>query len=348
MRSPTLDDLPPSPPGKIGWPWTKESSQLPETMLSGQSWSCISIVTPSYNHGQFIEETIRSVLLQGYPNLEYIVIDGGSTDETVQIIKKYTRWLKYWVSEPDRGQSHAINKGLKRCSGEIFNWINSDDLLVPGALKAIAMAWREKPQAIIAGRVINFDEEGAENLISPNALSLENFINIRKARENGMRWHQPGTFLPRASVSSVGGVQEDLKFCMDHILMIDLLQKHEIVYIPEILARFRLHESSKTLTFGFLQFKLERVKKLRTMKDLGSYITTKELKQEQISVLMTYADLERRKTQYISSYKCYVEAFNTSPFLTTISLLRRGVIGRIIRFVKRKLNSNREKISLGL
>ncbi len=335
MHCPTLSELPPPPPGKTGWPWTEESSQLPDVMSDGSPWPRISIVTPSFNQGQFIEETIRSVLLQGYPKLEYIVIDGGSTDESVQIIKKYEHWLKYWISEPDRGQSHAINKGLEHCSGDIFNWINSDDLLAPGALHAVAMAWSRTPHVIIAGRVMNFDEEGGENLISPNALSLENFVNIRKARESVLTWHQPGTFLPGTGVSRVGGVQEDLKFTMDHFLMIDLLQKYEVVYVPDILARFRLHASSKTLMYGSLQFKLERMKKLRAMKDLQRYVSTKELRQEQVSLLLAFADLERSKARYGSACRCYAEALAVSPFLAIVILLRRGVFGRAIQRLKR-------------
>src|SRR5688572_28969334 len=108
MRCPMLSDLPAPPPGKTGWPWTEETFQLPEAMPDGKRWPRISIVTPSYNQGQFIEETIRSVLLQCYPNLEYIVIDGGSTDDSVEIIEKYKSWLTYWVSEPDKGQVDAI------------------------------------------------------------------------------------------------------------------------------------------------------------------------------------------------------------------------------------------------
>ena len=98
MRRPTLAELPPSPRKKNGWPWTVEAVQLADTMVSGKPWPLISIVTPSYNHGQYIEETIRSILLQGYPNLEYIVIDGGSKDGTVDILRNYDRHIDFWQS----------------------------------------------------------------------------------------------------------------------------------------------------------------------------------------------------------------------------------------------------------
>jgi len=138
MRCPTLYDLPPPPPGKRGWPWTEASVELPDPMPDGQEWPRVSIVTPSYQQGPFIEETIRSVLLQGYPNLEYIVIDGGSTDETVAILRKYEKWIAYWVSEADKGQSEAINKGFAKASGDLFGWLNSDDVYERCAIPIIA------------------------------------------------------------------------------------------------------------------------------------------------------------------------------------------------------------------
>lgn len=337
-RCPTLAELPPPPPGKSGWPWTEESGQLPDLSGAegpdGSPWPSISIVTPSYNQGQFIEETIRSVLLQGYPNLEYIVIDGSSTDESVQIIKKYAPWLKYWISEPDRGQSHAINKGLKHCSGDIFNWINSDDLLTPGALHAVAMAWRKTPQTIVAGAAINFDENGLEDLHSPNAISLQNFVNWRKARESGWMWQQPSTFLPGADVRKIGGVREDMRFSMDHFLMIDLLQLCNVVYVPDVLARFRLHSDSKTMSFGHLQFSLERLKKIRAMTNLQKYVIAKELKQLQVSVQLTLAEQERHKKLYNSACRNYAQAFAESPFFAFVILIRRSTLGRFMQKFK--------------
>src|SRR5882724_1025422 len=118
MHSPTLADLPPSTPVRTGWPWTVETPSLPPLRPDGTPWPRVSIVTPSYNQGQFIEEAIRSVLLQGYPDLEYIIIDGGSSDQSVEIIKKYEPWLAYWISARDKGQSQAINRGFARAKGD--------------------------------------------------------------------------------------------------------------------------------------------------------------------------------------------------------------------------------------
>ena len=343
MRCPSVSELPPPPDGKEGWPWTEETSPASTTPVDqpvteiqdDSSWPSFSIVTPSYSQGPFIEETIRSVLLQGYPGIEYIIVDGGSLDESVRVIRKYARWLKIWISEPDRGQSHAINKGLRHCEGDIFNWINSDDLLVPGALHAVARAWKKTPNAIISGRVINFDEEGNECLVKPNGLSLRNFINVIEARKNRMVWHQPGTFLSRAQVVDVGGVQEDLIFNMDHFLMIDLLRVCDVVYISDVLARFRLHNNSKTLSNGFLQFRLERVRKLRESELASGFVTVTELKQEQVSLLLACADMER-KASLMRYWPHLVEALAVAPTLTIVALIRRSYFGRLARVVKSK------------
>lgn len=157
MRCPTLSHLPPPPPGKTGWPWTEESPQFPDASPKGEPWPKISIITPSYNQGQFIEEAIRSVLLQGYPNLEYIIIDGGSTDNSVEIIKKYEPWLAYWISELDNGPYHAINKGLKIASGEIIGIINGDDLYEANIIKTVAETFLENTGTeVVSGGALIF------------------------------------------------------------------------------------------------------------------------------------------------------------------------------------------------
>ncbi len=146
MRCPRLDELPLPPAGKTGWPWNEETPPLAEHMPDGAQWPKISVVTPSYNQAQFIEETIRSVLLQGYPDLEFIIIDGGSRDDTVQVIKKYEPWISYWISEPDRGQSHALNKGFRRATGALVGWQNSDDYYGARAFESGAFSAQAHPE----------------------------------------------------------------------------------------------------------------------------------------------------------------------------------------------------------
>ena len=164
MRCPIVTELPPPPPDKTGWPWTEESRQLPDTMPDGASWLRVSIVAPSYNQGQFIEETIRSVLLQGYPNLEYIVADGGSADKSAAVIRKYEPWLTHWVSEPDRGQSHAINKALARSTREALASLNSDDCLLPGAVSHVIRAHERYSSAVASvGGCCRVSPEGRDS-----------------------------------------------------------------------------------------------------------------------------------------------------------------------------------------
>lgn len=182
-------------------------------MPDGQPWPRVSIVTPSYNQGQFIEETIRSVLLQGYPNLEYIIIDGNSTDNSVEIIQKYAPWLTYWVSEPDRGQSHAINKGLARATGAIFNWLNSDDQLKPGALAELARVWSNTHAHLIAGGGVTIDS-------ASNSVVKEWHPNPPRrptdfVMHNRVILSQPSTFLSMELVKDVRGLREDLNYVLD-------------------------------------------------------------------------------------------------------------------------------------
>jgi glycosyltransferase involved in cell wall biosynthesis len=206
----------------------------------------ISIVTPSYQQGAFLEETIQSVLDQGYPNLEYIVIDGGSTDASVDIIRKYEAHLTYWVSEADQGQYHALQKGFARANGELLGWLNSDDVYLPGALLHVGRAYSQHPGCCIAGPVINIDaRSGKETLVPQFGITFENMVRFWELRHS---WHQPGFFFPRATYELVGGVDGSLNYLMDHDLTCRLLRHCQVEYVSEPIARFRLHESSKTCT----------------------------------------------------------------------------------------------------
>jgi hypothetical protein len=204
----------------------------------------ISIVTPSYNQRDFIEATIRSVLLQGYPNLQYIVIDGGSTDGSVDIIKKYSPWIDYWITEPDSGQSEAINKGLARCDGDWFNWLNSDDLLLPGALVAIGAAAIRHPHARIITGITQNLRDGA--VFGSYSARVE---HSAAAAFFHLGVNQPGAMLHLPTVREMGGVNEQLKLTMDLDLWLHVVVKHGpgcVTHIENPLAIYRYHPASKT------------------------------------------------------------------------------------------------------
>lgn len=207
----------------------------------------ISIVTPSYNQGQFLEETILSVLNQGYPNLEYIIIDGGSTDQSVEIIKKYETRLHYWVSEPDNGQAHAINKGFEKCTGEIFNWLNSDDYLVDGALLKIAKAFDQKEAKVACFRENRVDVHGKFVRKSIGTTILDSFT------KTFARFHidQPSTYFRRQSLESIFPLNTKFHFLMDAEFWLRFLGENgfsRVVEFEDSIVNFRLHEESKTIS----------------------------------------------------------------------------------------------------
>jgi len=283
-------------------------------MAGNRPWPKISIVSPSYNQGRFLEGTIRSVIEQGYPNLEYIVIDGGSTDESVDIIKRYEDHIDYWVSEKDRGQSHAINKGILHCTGEIFNWINSDDLLVPGALWAVAKAWQTAPGSIISGKTEFFNESGGYYTEGAANQTLKAFVRFWEAE--GFAWSQQGTFLPLAALVKIDGVREDLRYSMDYNMMVRLLMDGlQVTYVDQLLARFRFHDASKTVS-EVNEFRLQRVDMLRKMEGLPVRVREWEWNREQARRL---ADLARRelKMRHVRMAASFMaRAILTSPLGT--------------------------------
>lgn len=323
-----IDDLPAPPAGKEGWPWT-QGTQVDEARLAEVGdWPKISVVSPSFNQGQFLEETIRSVLLQSYPNLEYFIIDGGSTDGSVEIIRKYESFLTGWVSEKDRGQSHAINKGIERCSGELFNWINSDDYFAPGALYAVAEGWRRAPGRIVAGGTISFNEQGIFSETGAGGQTLRNFVRFWDADD--MVWHQQSTFVPLAPLQAMGGVREDLRYTMDYHMMVSLLRQGiEATYVEPVLAYFRFHPDSKTVSEA-RTFRLERVNMLRAMTDLPIEVADWEWNREQSRRFIDLAlrEIKVRHPGYAARF--FMQAMVTAPWggLVYLNQRLRGKVQR--------------------
>lgn len=242
-----IRELPKPPSDKKGWPWTvsdQENQYKDSLKSSNSSLPRFSVVTPSFNQGQYLEETIRSVLLQDYPNLEYIIIDGGSEDNSIEIIKKYEKFLKYWVSEKDRGQSHAINKGFSHSTGELMGWINSDDTLKPGALRIVSeLIGNMKEPAWVVGVCELTDSNGSFlDYRKPNQISYKSILNWLD------NWFaQEATFWNRSIWNIVGELDESLFYCLDVDLWMRMIAVAKPKTTSAILATYRYHKDAKCI-----------------------------------------------------------------------------------------------------
>jgi len=272
----------------------------------------ISIVTPSYNQGDYIEKTITSVLEQNYPNLEYIIIDGGSTDQTVDIIKKYSDRLTYWCSEKDEGQSDAINKGLARVSGDVFNWLCSDDYLEPGALFKVAEAYQAAPQAsgwVGACRWVDSNYV-VQWTFYPHSLDFENFAQ----NFNGKQLSQPSCFLNTRILKEIGGVDQSFTYAMDFNLWLRMQQRGVFKIGAGIWSNYYFHSEAKTVKNRELSY-LEACKVQRSFGfDVAA---TKRLEfyhagEKDYWPLVVPGDLQK-EFSFISESVNLVDRFNTEP-----------------------------------
>lgn len=204
----------------------------------------ISVVTPSFNQGQFLERTIVSVLEQEYPNLEYIIIDGGSKDNSVDIIKKYEKHLKYWASEKDQGQSHAVNKGLRRATGDIIGWINSDDIYYADAFLHAARIFEAHPEVDIVFANYNFIDEKDAVLRTRKEIPYDYDTYLWS---KGCYHANCAGFFRKRCFDSFGLLREDLHFGMDYELYLRFGKNNcTFKHVKEIWGGYRLHEASKS------------------------------------------------------------------------------------------------------
>jgi glycosyltransferase involved in cell wall biosynthesis len=241
--------------GRGAWPHVApEGSELPRTLPGGRPWPRITVVTPSFNQGRYIEETILSVRNQRYPNLEHIVMDGGSTDGTRDILHAYRDGFAHWQSEPDGGQSDAINSGFARSTGEILTWLNSDDQLAPGALAAVALAFVQSGADLVAGEChIYRDGKLVDQHLTSCAdgpLPLEDLLDISGRWLEGQFFYQPEVMFTRAIWERAGAhVRTDLYHSMDYDLWLRMAHAGARLHvIGRPVARFRFHEQQKTAT----------------------------------------------------------------------------------------------------
>jgi len=204
-----------------------------------------SIVTPSFNQAAYIEATIRSVLEQDYQHVEYIIIDGASLDDSVDVIKKYENKLAAWISEEDNGQTEALNKGFHRATGDIFAWINSDDTYEPGTFKAVAEIFEHNPEiGMVYGDAHFIDDEGKQIGKFPAAQT-----DYARLRAGYVHIPQQAAFFRAEIWKKVGPLDPDFYFAMDYDLWIRIAKIAKIVYIPgKFWANFRLHTQAKTIS----------------------------------------------------------------------------------------------------
>jgi glycosyltransferase involved in cell wall biosynthesis len=249
-----LSELPSPPPGRTGWPWTAESAAAPEGPLEGEPWPRISVVTPCYQHAEFLEETIRSVLLQGYPDLEYIVLDGGSSDGSVEIIQRYEPWLAFWSSGPDSGQASAINVGFGRATGRWRAWLNSDDFYAPGALVRVGAAGEAIPWVVgetgyvdVASRRIGrfprgYRERSLVGEVGPA------WVDVVCASASGTALPQQSSFVSDLAYAAVGGGLDDsLEYLFEHELWVRLARAgFAPTLLPDEFTLYRVHPDQKT------------------------------------------------------------------------------------------------------
>jgi glycosyltransferase involved in cell wall biosynthesis len=251
MQGLTVKALPLPPPGKTGWPWTEDTLSL-EAVSDGRSCPRISIITPSLNQGPFVEEAIRSVLLQDYPNVELIVADGGSTDGGVETIGKYRDRLAHWICERDGGPANALNKGFRLATGEILGILNADDLLLPGSLAKIAREFRMHPSAdVVSGHGYLANASGVVG-----APFISDRWNLARFAYDACVLFQAATFFRRRRFQEVNGFNERNQTAWDMELWADLALAGATFHrFDEFLAVYRVHGASIT---GRPQLKRQR------------------------------------------------------------------------------------------
>jgi glycosyltransferase involved in cell wall biosynthesis len=301
----------------------KSNSLLSEEM----SLPLVSIVTPSYNQGHYIKETIESVLTQDYPNIEFWVIDGGSTDETISILQEYEQDSRFhWISEPDNGQSNAINKGWKLCKGDIITWLNSDDTYLPGAIQTQVNALLSHPDyGAVYGDGIFIDEKGKEIYrCHASSYSLLELLRITIPL-------QPTVFIRRNIVNEVGLINENYKYSMDSEYWVRVAKVTNFWHEQKFIATYRLHDNSKTIAnySGFYNDWLSIADNFFEEPTASNIANLDRFKQQvyggiygRIATIEAEKGLVREAIKYLCR-SIYLVGFRTRSFKTVMLLIER-------------------------
>lgn len=308
----------------------------------------VSVITPSYNQAEYLEATIQSVLAQNYPEIEYLIADGGSTDGSVEIIEKYASHLSWWVSEKDEGQASAINKGMANAKGEFVAWLNSDDLYLPGAVEQAVKSFQDYPQAVMVyGNAITIDAAGAplKELVFSN-WGLEDLIGFRIIC-------QPAVFMRREAYQEVGGLDLNYHFMLDHQLWIRIASLGPIKHVDSFWAAARHHQAAKNVAQAeaFGRETLEVLRWMRQQDELN-ILVEKDRRKVQAGAYRLNARYLLDGGQYDAALKSYARAFINQPYYTArhwhrIIYAMLGLLGvnNLDQFYARYQDSQRPRLS---